>query len=129
MVKNAEIRFLNVDLDVRGSGELPLLLRELEPFAFVLNPSELNCASLEVRTDKALSLDETIEQFHIAYLNLSDSARGIWHRADYRSFSAGFEVSDDCIQVCFFFSESSITIAAEMHTRIDVTLYKKSHVE
>jgi hypothetical protein len=125
MDKKNGMRFLNVDLDIRGSDDLTLLVKELEPYAFSLNPYELKVVSLEVNSARDLSLVEAIEKFHFAYTTLSDHARALWQAAESRSFNAGFELSAEMKHSHIYFPESVVRVAAEMNARLEVTLYKQ----
>ncbi len=118
----SKTKFLNVDLELRGEGELDELLEALEPYAFVMSYEPGNYAALELNDDPATAKD-AIRQFHDAIETLPAPARAIWDGLKSRCFDIGIQSGSDPAPAFFRLPVEALALVGALKAEVTFTVY------
>lgn len=118
----SQTRYLNVDLDIAGAFDLDNIIRELEPFAFVLNPGPQPFATLELH-EQCETPEAAVTAFHRAITALSADARSAWSNLDRRTLNIGFQAGSKPYSTEFALSSGAIDLIAAISAEVVFTIY------
>jgi hypothetical protein len=115
-------RFLNVDLDIRGStGDLEVLLRSIEASVIVLGHTDQE-ASLELAKEFA-SLEETVMRLIELIGALQSEGKNIWNRLEFRRLNVGIQAGSEPHAATFAISAKAVELLAALQFEIFFTVY------
>ena len=121
----ADIRFLNVDLDLESKSPLDTLLTGLGDAVVVLHQEQVNdryAATLEITADPKTA-EATILQFCHLLEQLPKHARAVWDRCDTRVFDIGFDAGDSPRSLRSVLDPDTVKRVAALGAGINITIY------
>lgn len=119
---NKKTKFLNVDLELRGTLDLDELLEALEPHAFVMSYEPGNYAALELNEDP-LTAKDAIRQFHDAIAMLPASVRAVFDGMKSRSFDIGIQSGSDPAAAFFRLPVETLSLVSALNAEVTFTIY------
>ena len=119
---NKKTKFLNVDLELRGAGDLDELLEALEPYAFVMSYEPGSYAALELNEDPATAKD-AICQFHDAIQSLPASAKATFDGLKSRCFDIGIQSGSDAAPAFFRLPVETLALVSALKAEVTFTVY------
>jgi hypothetical protein len=119
---NKKTKFLNVDLELRGAGDLDELLEALEPFAFAMSYEPGTYAALELNEDPATAKD-AIRQFHDAIMALPASAKTTFDGLKARNFDIGIQSGSDPAPAFFRLPAETLALVGALNAEVTFTVY------
>jgi len=115
--------FLNVDLDIESTEDMGPLAAALEPYAYELERPP-GRASFELNQSVWGNMPEhLILEFVRAVKALPPAARGIWDRAQNRTFDIGIQSGRHPFHETYPLRPGALRAAAEIGAAIAVTVY------
>jgi hypothetical protein len=114
-------KFLNVDLDLCGSG-LEELLGYLGCSVLVMHQTAQDLA-LELSDSNNDSLDVTLAKWVELIQSLPEQGRAIWDRCDRRSMNIGIQSSGEPHAAVFAVSSTTVSRLAGIQAEIALTVY------
>lgn len=111
-----------MDLDIAGAFDLDNIVRELEPFAFILNPGPQPFATLELN-EQCETPEVAVIEFHRAITALSTDTRSAWNKLDKRTLNIGVQAGAMPYSTEFALSSRSISLIAEISAEVVFTIY------
>ena len=119
---NSKSKFLNVDLELRGAGDLDALLEALEPYAFVMSYDPGSYAALELNEVPATAKD-AIRQFYEAIESLPTLPRAIWDGLKTRCFDIGIQAGSDPAPAFFRLPVETLALVSALNAEVNFTVY------
>jgi hypothetical protein len=116
-------RLLNVDLDIRASTGLEVLLHALGSSVVVLNNDDPTFASVEIGSMDPQSIDEAVLLFFHVIQSLPETARDIWANAQVRSFNVGIQSEAHPHSAEFPVSARTLSLLQELNAEVVLTVY------
>ena len=115
-------RFLNVDLDVRGSNDLTPLTAAVGDALYVLHHEAGVFASFELNESLATPA-EAINKLIDHLEKLPTPARDAWDRADKRSFNVGIGAADRPYSTEYALPPQTLQRVVSIGGEIAITIY------
>ena len=116
--------FLNVDLDLRAEHGLEDLLRHFGDDVLVLHRNERD-ASFEL-TGEYHALEPCVLGWIALVQSLSDDARRLWGRCEYRRLNVGIQAGVEPHAEYFSMSRAAISLMASLQFEMVFTVYAAS---
>lgn len=120
-----DIKFLNVDLELKSQQDISLIINELGDNVLILhqeNKQDYYSVRLELAQD-AKNPDITINCFCDLIKNLSEDTRKVWNNCEVKVFDIGYESG---IKPNYFISKiqpDTIQRVANLGASINITIY------